>query len=527
MDIHRAFEILDLNENASEKEIKEHYRDLVSIWHPDHHIHNQRLYIKAQEKLKDLNVAYDTICSFLVFKKVYSDNYSEKDETENKQNYIIIPCKHCGSNNRVKISQQNYIYSCGKCGERLSARNESENQKNSEERILCGDDKCIGTIGKSGRCNYCGKTLSEGKNATEKAENKEKNHQQQKNKKEISRGKRKKIIKVSLFILVGISFLILYINAPSKISQKKIIDNSAISLAKNEFSPKNNITQPPIKKIKLRPPRYDVIEFNYDDFFSIELFNNLNINIEDRKLLQKLMKALGYDVGSIDGIIGERTINSFKKFSMDYSFIPDPILFPKDFVSELLFHVYIKSKFPDWKTIYMDGDFENWINQLPNVPNLNNSDKYFRNVKIISVLLCKYEFEKLKPPPLTYPKNGIIKKSFVEGVAPLKITTKYEDQNYYIKLVDINEKKEIVTAFIRGGTTMTIEVPIGSCEMKTAAGKTWYGEPFLFGPSSIYSKVDKIFNFRIEGNQVAGYSIELFLQPHGNLKTEEISEFEF
>ena len=210
MDVQRAFEILDLNENASEKEIKEHYRDLVSIWHPDRHTHNKRLYLKAEEKMKELNVAYDTICSFLIFKKQYSFVYSETDESENKQNLIIIPCQNCGSNNRIKITQQNYIYTCGKCGEQLFSKSTSESQKDSKERILCGDDMCVGTLGSNGRCNYCGKTISEGIKANERAENKifiNKKRQNEKEEKE-----KKEAILFVIILLVSTLIIIAYMN---------------------------------------------------------------------------------------------------------------------------------------------------------------------------------------------------------------------------------------------------------------------------------------------------------------------------
>ena len=66
MDIKQCFEILEVAPTATSKEIKEAYKDLVTIWHPDRYSNNPRLRQKAEEKLKGINVAYETVNSFLV-----------------------------------------------------------------------------------------------------------------------------------------------------------------------------------------------------------------------------------------------------------------------------------------------------------------------------------------------------------------------------------------------------------------------------------------------------------------------------
>ncbi|MBW1743990.1 MAG: J domain-containing protein [Deltaproteobacteria bacterium] len=65
MDIRRCFEILELDRNASPDEAKQAYKDIVNIWHPDRFSHNPRLKQKAEAKLKKVNVAYETVQSFL------------------------------------------------------------------------------------------------------------------------------------------------------------------------------------------------------------------------------------------------------------------------------------------------------------------------------------------------------------------------------------------------------------------------------------------------------------------------------
>ena len=65
MDIEQSFEILELDRGASTDEIKQSYKDIVTVWHPDRFSNNPRLKQKAEEKLKEVNVAYDTLKSYL------------------------------------------------------------------------------------------------------------------------------------------------------------------------------------------------------------------------------------------------------------------------------------------------------------------------------------------------------------------------------------------------------------------------------------------------------------------------------
>jgi hypothetical protein len=58
-DILESYRILELRPGASADEIRESYFDLVKIWHPDRlQDEHPRLRHKAEEKLKQLNVAY-------------------------------------------------------------------------------------------------------------------------------------------------------------------------------------------------------------------------------------------------------------------------------------------------------------------------------------------------------------------------------------------------------------------------------------------------------------------------------------
>src|ERR1039458_9351657 len=59
-------ELFDLPDFFTEAQLKQAYRDLVQVWHPDKHAHHERLRIKAEEKMKEINQAYEALQSSLI-----------------------------------------------------------------------------------------------------------------------------------------------------------------------------------------------------------------------------------------------------------------------------------------------------------------------------------------------------------------------------------------------------------------------------------------------------------------------------
>jgi len=136
----------------------------------------------------------------------------------------------------------------------------------------------------------------------------------------------------------------------------------------------------------------------------------------------------------------------------------------------------------------------------------------------------KVEFNE---PELPFPPNGTVKYyTKKEAIAPLKIKTRYSD-NYYLKFEDKYSKKTVIAIFIVGGKSAEIDVPLGTYYLKYAVGEKWYGEKYHFGPYTRYYKASDEFIFEIEGEQVLGYTLELFKQPGGNLREEIINVNEF
>jgi curved DNA-binding protein CbpA len=50
MDVKQCFKVLEIKETDSLDEIKQAYRDLIAIWHPDRYAQNHRLQEKATGK---------------------------------------------------------------------------------------------------------------------------------------------------------------------------------------------------------------------------------------------------------------------------------------------------------------------------------------------------------------------------------------------------------------------------------------------------------------------------------------------
>ncbi len=62
-DLSKAYELLGVKPGVSSGELKAAHRDLAKVWHPDRFVHDPRLQEKAQEKLKEINEAYDLLSS--------------------------------------------------------------------------------------------------------------------------------------------------------------------------------------------------------------------------------------------------------------------------------------------------------------------------------------------------------------------------------------------------------------------------------------------------------------------------------
>lgn len=118
------------------------------------------------------------------------------------------------------------------------------------------------------------------------------------------------------------------------------------------------------------------------------------------------------------------------------------------------------------------------------------------------------------------------------GLAPLRIITR-PGADYYIKLVDYHSGADGVGIFVRGGSVLEREIPLGSYRLRYAYGKAWRGLPSLFGPGDHtgYQQSSTRFDFSSStvpnGIQYNGHTVELIRQVNGNMPTHSIAASEF
>jgi hypothetical protein len=134
-------------------------------------------------------------------------------------------------------------------------------------------------------------------------------------------------------------------------------------------------------------------------------------------------------------------------------------------------------------------------------------------------------------PALPLPATGWVRALWRSNpetlLAPLKIVTAAGGPNYYVKIVDWKTHAATLVFFVRSGDTTTVRIPLGVYELRYAAGESWYGEEYLFGPETAYAKADESFDYRAHGEEVSGFSVELIKQINGNLSESRIRASDF
>ena len=63
--ISEYYKILGVDSSITAEELKKVYRELVKEWHPDRLLHNPSLHKTAQQKLQEINEAYDQLLAHL------------------------------------------------------------------------------------------------------------------------------------------------------------------------------------------------------------------------------------------------------------------------------------------------------------------------------------------------------------------------------------------------------------------------------------------------------------------------------
>ena len=77
-----ALKTLGLERGASRKEMRDTYRDLVKVWHPDRFSNDGKLRSRAEEKLKEVNAAFQRLNSSADGQPARAASATKKPETK-------------------------------------------------------------------------------------------------------------------------------------------------------------------------------------------------------------------------------------------------------------------------------------------------------------------------------------------------------------------------------------------------------------------------------------------------------------
>lgn len=91
----------------------------------------------------------------------------------------------------------------------------------------------------------------------------------------------------------------------------------------------------------------------------------------------------------------------------------------------------------------------------------------------------------------------------------------------YVKFLDSSDKA-VVTAFIRAGETLEIQLPQGDYTLRYARGTVWYGAENLFGENGVYGE-----GLVPVENSSFQHTIKLYTVTEGNLATYAVPGDEF
>lgn len=486
----KYYRILDLPPNASEQEVKQAYRELVKVWHPDRFTHDIKLQRRAEEKLKIINDAYQRIVDYLnnPYARQQSQQYqSEKREKPDsqappKQPYNSWICPAC--------LRTNYMdnLSCG-CGFRSNA---ADVETYSTKQTAAGLYESI-LFNKN--MNYMDRAAF-----------------------------------LSRYLLIR------FPNSKEAEFIKQGVQSSTSSDKKKPHNQLGVCQRCGQHRVIFHGEFHENISYFFrrkertiDAELCFPCTGRVFIELTGRTLLLTWWGIIGAIVGPIYIISnsGWFLFNSFKflrqKIRKDSpsnaaasgKSKPNKLRHLKKNWGWYLFLGLIVIAMIN--SALNPSPTRKQISTLPDVPKQNQPAPRFA-----------VEDPVFAEPIQPLPANGAIKRYVKnEAIAPLRIVTQDSSNHYYVKIVDWDTKKKICTVFIRAGQSVNLDLPLGIYRLRYATGERWYGTKFLFGPETTYNEADQQLDFDVRGDQVHGYTIELFLTPNGNLKTNGITAAAF
>jgi hypothetical protein len=130
--------------------------------------------------------------------------------------------------------------------------------------------------------------------------------------------------------------------------------------------------------------------------------------------------------------------------------------------------------------------------------------------------------------PATVPiSEGIVSASKPrDRIVPLQIRAA-AGGNYFVKLVNVADERDVIELFVRGGSTVKANMPLGTYRLRFASGQSWYGETLRFGSPTSYWAANETLTFRRDRNEPRPVSIELAEQKGGGMRVAPLDAARF
>lgn len=123
-----------------------------------------------------------------------------------------------------------------------------------------------------------------------------------------------------------------------------------------------------------------------------------------------------------------------------------------------------------------------------------------------------------QPKEIQFTNGQIIVHPKDQRLCPLSVEVTGNNA-YYVYLDSVRSPNNDMAFMVSANGTVEVDVPIGEYEIYYAVGTSWYGKSLLFGDDTAYYKCDDTFSFYDDGKYYQGWTLELYLQPNGNLDT--------
>ena len=124
------------------------------------------------------------------------------------------------------------------------------------------------------------------------------------------------------------------------------------------------------------------------------------------------------------------------------------------------------------------------------------------------------------------PPNGLVKRFHTEhSEAVVTLTSPQSDSDYLIKFENKDTGKKVALVFLSSGEKVQVALPLGTYEVKWASGREWNGLEYLFGPETLFARLENYIALEKREKEVTAYTLMFGID--GNIRTESISREDF